>query len=124
MFGQAAEITAVGAHHVEIPVTGATAGEYNAISCGRPGRAAVGMRVGSEIHHTLASQIGAKDIECTAITAGSGKDDAPLTVLLRCVHFGRDDASSKDRNERQGYEPHNHRETSFIQSKMRKNALV
>jgi hypothetical protein len=82
------------------------------------------MRVGSEIHHTLASQIGAKDIECTAITAGSGKDDAPLTVLLRCVHFGRDNASSKDRNERQGYEPHNHRETSFIQSKMRKNAFV
>jgi hypothetical protein len=41
------------------------------------------MRVGSEIHHTLASQIGAEDIECTAIAAGSGKDDAPLTVLLR-----------------------------------------
>jgi hypothetical protein len=71
------------------------------------------MRVGSEIHHTLASQIGAKDIECTAIAAGSGKDDPPLTVPLRHTRFGRDDAGSKDRNERQSYEPHNHGAASF-----------
>lgn len=113
MFGQAAKITAIGAHHIEIPVVVASAREHNAISCGRPGWAAVGMRVGSEIHHTLASQIGAKDIECTALAAGSGKDDPPLAVLLHCARLGRDDAGSKDHNERQGYEPHNHRETSF-----------
>jgi hypothetical protein len=81
------------------------------------------MRIGGEIHHPFASQVGAENIERAAITAGSGKDDAPLTVLLRCVRFGRDDASSKDRNERQGYEPHNHRETSF-EAKMRKNAFA